>query len=690
MDKIPVDAKRDITLIGHHGSGKTQLVDAMLFNAKLIDRTGILALDNEEVEKEKKASFSMGVTSLTRNGKRVYVIDTPGMSDFMAETSNGIFASENIVAVINATAGIEIQTERFGSIAKDQGKCIIAFFNMLDKERSSYEDTLSDLGETFERTPVLVQLPIGTESEFKGLVDLIKMKAYVYEGNTGSFSETEIPSELSARAEEARTKMIEDIVQNDEELMMKYLEGEELSVEELLSALKKAYLAKEVIPVFLGSALKNIGVSQLLDLLLEIGCMQSEASPKEALLLSGDSLQVKPTEEEPLVAYIFKSVVDPFVGKLTFIKILSGTLKTGDAFVVVDQESTEKVGHVIIPEGIKETEVDEATIGDIVKLSKLKKSAAGNTVTHKDRQMKLVLPVLPEPMISKSIQPKSKGDIDKISGGLARLAESDPTFKWENDPETNETVISGLGSVHLDIMIERLKKLFSVDVEVGKPKIAYRETVRKTVETEYKHKKQTGGHGQYGHVQIRIEPNERSAGFEFIDKIVGGVVPKNYIPAVEKGVVEAMKRGILASYPVVDAKVTLFYGSYHDVDSSDMSFQIAARQAFKNGMADASPVILEPLMDVEVFVPDEATGDIMGEITSRRGRPMGMEPQGKGTSKVVAQVPLAEMLDFANKLSSITSGRGYFTMKFNSYQETPPDVQQKVIVERQRELEEQK
>lgn len=690
MDKIPIDAKRNITLIGHHGSGKTQLVDAMLFNAKLIDRIGILATDSEEIEKEKKASFSMGVTSLVHGGNRIYVIDTPGMADFFAETANGIYASENIVAVVNSTAGVEIQTERFGILAKDMGKAIVAFFNMLDKERGSYKEAMADLGETFERTPILLQLPIGSEANFKGVVDLIRLKAYVYEGSGGTFDEVEIPSELSAEAQEARTKMIEDIVQNDEELMMKYLEGEELTTEELLSALKKAYLANEVIPVLLGSALKNIGVVQLLDFLNDVGKKPSEASARQATLLSGDKISIKPTEEEPLVAYIFKSVVDPFVGKLTFMKLFSGTLKPGDTFVVVDQDSPDKVGHVMLPEGTKEIEVDEATVGDIVKLSKLKKSAAGNTVTHKDRQLKLDLPTMPEPMISKSIHPKSKGDIDKISGGLSRLAESDPTFKWENDPETNETVISGLGSVHLDIMIERLKKLFSVDVEVGKPKIAYRETVRKTVESEYKHKKQTGGHGQYGHVQIRIEPNERGGGFEFIDKIVGGVVPKNYIPAVEKGIVEAMKRGVLASYPVVDAKVTLFYGSYHDVDSSDMSFQIAARQAFKNGMAEASPVILEPLMDVEVFVPDETAGDIMGEITSRRGRPMGMESQGRGSSKVVAQVPLAEMLDFANKLSSITSGRGYFTMKFNSYQETPPDVQQKIIVERERELEEKK
>lgn len=372
---------------------------------------------------------------------------------------------------------------------------------------------------------------------------------------------------------------------------------------------------------------------------------------------------------------------------MTFIKIISGILKPGDSIVVVDEESTEKVSHILAPNGTKDIELEEASVGDIIKLAKLKKSAVGDTVTHKDRQLKVKLLNWPEPMISKSIHPKSKTDIDKISNGLSRLSESDPTFNWEYDPETGETVISGLGSLHLDIMIDRLKRLFSVDVEVGKPKIAYRETIRKKVVAEYKHKKQTGGHGQYGHVQIEIEPLERGAGFEFVDKIVGGVIPKNYIPAVEKGVKEAMKKGVLAGYPVVDVKVTLVYGSYHEVDSSDMSFQIAASQAFKKGMAEANPVILEPIMDVEIFVPDDNAGDVMGEVTSRRGRPMGMETLGKGTTKVLAQVPLAEMLDFANKLNSITSGRGYFTMKFAGYQETPSDVQQKVIVEREREQE---
>ncbi|ACR80265.1 MULTISPECIES: elongation factor G [Kosmotoga] len=685
MGKVPVEAKRNVTLIGHHGSGKTHLVDSLLFNVGMIDRTGIFVTDNEEIEKERKATFSLGVTGLEYKNTRINIVDTPGMPDFHAETVNGIYASENILLVLNATAGMEIQSERFGAVAKELSKGIIVFFNMMDKDRAEYEAALSDIKETFERSPVLLQLPIGTAAEFKGVIDLIEGKAYIYDN--GKPQVQELPDDLKDQYEEARTRMIEDIVETDEELMEKYFEGEEITTEEIKRALKTAYINNQIIPVLFGSALKNIGTDRLLETIVDLGKNPAEGGKWPAQLQSGEEIEISPVENEPFAGYIFKSVVDPFVGKLTFIKIISGILKPGDSIVVVDEESTEKVSHILAPNGTKDIELEEASVGDIIKLAKLKKSAVGDTVTHKDRQLKVKLLNWPEPMISKSIHPKSKTDIDKISNGLSRLSESDPTFNWEYDPETGETVISGLGSLHLDIMIDRLKRLFSVDVEVGKPKIAYRETIRKKVVAEYKHKKQTGGHGQYGHVQIEIEPLERGAGFEFVDKIVGGVIPKNYIPAVEKGVKEAMKKGVLAGYPVVDVKVTLVYGSYHEVDSSDMSFQIAASQAFKKGMAEANPVILEPIMDVEIFVPDDNAGDVMGEVTSRRGRPMGMETLGKGTTKVLAQVPLAEMLDFANKLNSITSGRGYFTMKFAGYQETPSDVQQKVIVEREREQE---
>lgn len=687
MGSTPASLKRNVTLVGHHGCGKTHLIDAALFNKGLIDRNGIFVTDNESIEKERKASFSNNVAGLEHSKVRINLVDTPGMPDFHAEILNGIYASENLLIVINAAAGVEIQTERYGVYAKDLNKGAIFFINALDKERAGYEGYIDELRDIVDRNPVLLQLPIGLEGDFKGVIDLVSKKAYIYDGN-GKYKVEEVPSEYSDKVEEARAKMIEDIVETDEELMERYFEGEEITAEELSKTLKNAFAENAIAPIFMGSAAKNIGVDQLLDGIVQLGKDPSQGNPWKGKLQSGEDIEVKPVEDEPLTGYVFKNVVDPFVGRITFIKIISGSLKQGETFVVVEEDSSEKAGHIFVLNGVKDLEVEEVSSGDIIKLTKLKKSSCGDTITHKDRQLTLEVLEWPEAMISKSISPKSQKDLDKISVGLARLAESDPTFLWELSPETGETVIKGIGGSHLDIMIDRIKSLFSLDVEVGKPKIAYRETVRKLVESEYKHKKQSGGHGQYGHVQIKVEPLPRGEGFEFVDKIVGGVVPKNYIPAVEKGVVDAMKKGVLASYPVVDVRVTLYYGSYHPVDSSDMSFQIAGRQAFKKGSKEANPVILEPVMNVEVFVPDDNTGDVMGDISSRRGRPLGMEPQGKGYSKVMAQVPLAEMLDYSAKINAMTSGRGYFTMKFDGYSETPSDVQAKIIAERERELEE--
>jgi elongation factor G len=690
MENISVEEKRNVVFIGHHGCGKTHLIDSLLLTENLVEKSGVRLTDSEKIEKERSASFSLGVTGLTKKGKRINIIDTPGMSDFHAAVSNGIFASENAVIVINSTAGMEVQAGRFGTIAKDMGKGLIVFFNMFDKERAEYEETLDEIQTAFERTPVLLQLPIGKAENFKGIVDLIDKKAYIYDEASGNYSVEEIPGDISDQVEEARTKMIEDIIENEEELMEKYFEGEEITQDELRNTLRKAYINNQIIPITFGSAAKNIGGDPLLDVLVNFGKTPSEADGLDAELSSGEKIKVKFAEDEPFVGYVFKAIVDPFVGKLTFVKVISGSISQGETFLVVNEDSTEKASHIQITTGGEDEEVKEASVGDIIKFAKLKKSKVTDTIAHKDRPLKIVPPVLPEPMLSRSIQAKTKSDIDKISNGLSRLSESDPTFTWEHDAETGETVISGLGGIHLDVMVERLKKLFSVDVEVGKPKIAYRETLKKKVTAEYKHKKQTGGHGQYGHVQMEIEPLERGEGFEFVDKIVGGVIPKNYIPAVEKGVKEAMKNGVVAGYPVVDVRVTLVYGSYHDVDSSDMSFQVAAIHAFKDGMKKADPVILEPIMEAEIFVPDDNAGDVMGEVTSRRGRPLGMEPQGKGLSKISAQVPLSEMLDFSSKLNSLTSGRGYFTMKFSGYQETPSDVQEKIIVEREREEEENK
>jgi len=682
LKDVPVEMRRVFTVVGHNGSGKTVLGDAVLKEIGVTSRIGERFLDHDKISQERGASISSSVATFEYAGHRFTIIDTPGFGDFVSDTMNAIFVAENVVSVVNATAGVEIQTERTWRLARSMGKPIMVFVNQMDKERASFDSAVNSLKEAFEERIAPIQLPIGEEADFKGVVDLIGLKAYVLEGE--KVVEVEVPADLKDRVEELRTNLIEDIVETDDELMEKYLEGEEIPPEMIAKAFKKAYLAGEIVPVLCGSALKGIGSKQLLDTLISLGASPLDMPGVKALTVEGENeVVVQPDESEPFVGYIFKSVVDPFVGKQSFVKIFAGNLKPGDTFVNGDSE--EKVTHVYVAVGKNTEEVDQARVGDVAVLLKLKRSAVGDTLCHKSRKLLITGLEYPEPMISKAVNPKSKGDVDKISNGLARLADSDPTFKWEFDPETGETVISGLGSMHLDVMVDRLKKLFGVDVDVGNPKIAYRETIRSKAVAEHKHKKQTGGHGQYGHVKIELEPLPRGAGFEFVDKIVGGVIPRNFIPSVEKGIREAMKKGVLAGYPVVDVRVTLFDGSYHEVDSSDISFQIAAIQAFKKGMEAASPVILEPIMEVEIFVPNEATGDVMGDITSRRGRPMGMESVGRGVDKIVAQVPLAELLDFSARLSALTSGRGYFTMKFSHYQEVPPDVQQKIVAERKRE-----
>ncbi|KAF2958771.1 elongation factor G [Thermotoga sp. Ku-13t] len=680
---IATEKKRNFVLVGHNGSGKSLLVSSILKTAGLVDRISTKFVDTDPIEESKGSSINSHVFTFTWKDHLLTVIDTPGFGDFIADVINSIFVSENVVSVINAVAGVEIQTERTWQLAQEMSRPILVFVNQMDKERANFENALESVKSAFECKVVPLVLPIGAESDFKGLVDLVGMKAYVYED--GKAKPVSIPSELQKKVEETRLKLLEDIVESDDALMEKYLEGQEVDEAELRNALVKAYKSGAVVPALCGSAEKGIGIDLLLDTIVELGANPKEAQPLRAVLESGEEIEISPSETEPFCAYIFKNVADPFVGRVSYIKVIAGTVRPGDNFVNVNRGTSDRISKLYFARGKEQVEVEEASCGEIVVLPKLREGSVGETLTHKDRKLKIVPPQFPEPMFSRSVNPKSKTDIDKINNGLARLAESDPTFKWEYDPETGETVVSGLGTIHLDVMIEKLKSIFGVEVDVGKPKIAYRETITRKAIAEYKHKKQTGGHGQYGHVKIELEPLPRGAGFEFVDKIFGGAIPKNFIPSVEKGVIEAMKRGSLAGYPVVDVRVTLFDGSYHEVDSSDIAFQIAAIQAFRKGMEEARPVILEPIMEVEIFCPDEVAGDVMGEVTSRRGRPQGMEPAGRGMSKIKAEVPLAEMLDFSGRLSGITSGRGYFTMKFLRYQEVPPNIQEKIIQERKQE-----
>ncbi|AEX85050.1 elongation factor G [Marinitoga sp. 1135] len=693
MGMIKSDKKRIVGLFGHHGCGKTTLMDAILKNFDSADRIGQRYLDIEEVEKDKGSTFSNHIVSVDYKDSRFYFFDTPGMADFLGDIDVAVNAVDNVVLVVNASSGVEVTTERIWKIARENKKPIFILINQMDKEGVNFGNVVSELKELFEDGVKVVplQVPIGEGPEFKGLVNLLTHEAFVYETDQSGKDKKldEIPAEAKEYYEAYHQELMEDVVETNEALMEKYLEeGEEaLNPENVFKALHVAFEDDEVVPIVVASAEKNIGLDRFMEMIYLVGMHPDERTFNAKY--EDKELVIEGKEDEPFVGLVVKNAVDPFVGKLTYIRILAGTVKSGDSFVEVQEDSNEKVSHIYIPRFDKNEEVSEAGVGDIIVVPKLKKSKINDTVAHNSRQVKVDVPEFPEPMISKSVKPTSKNEIDKVNNALSKLQESDPTFSWEFDPETGETIVSGLGTTHLEIMIERLKKTFKVNVEVGKPKIAYRETIRRKVKAEYKHKKQTGGHGQYGHVKIELEPLPRGEGYEFVDKIVGGVIPKNFIPSVDKGIKEAMKKGVVAEYPVVDIKVTLYDGSYHEVDSSDIAFQIAARQAFKDGMKNANPVILEPVMKVEIYTPTEYTGDVMGEISSKRGRPMGMQSLGRGTDKIEAEIPLAEMLDFSPRLSSITSGKGYFTMKFSTYQEVTPDIQQKIIQEREREKENQ-
>lgn len=683
MGKFNTTQKRVIGVFGHHACGKTTLMDAILKDYAGADRIGQRYLDKEAIEKEKGATFSNHIVTVDYEDVRVSFIDTPGSAEFLGDIEIALHAVDNVLIVVNAHAGVEVSTERIWNVAREMNKPVLFFINQMDKEGVNFENVVTDLKEKFEDGVKIVpfHVPIGEGEEFNGIVNLLTKKSYIYESD-GSGKDEEVNS-INEKAKRYfdlyHSELIEDIVESDEKLMEKYFEnGEEsLSEEELIKDLHEAFDHDDIAPVLIGSAIKNVGIDRLLTAMKRFGMLVSER-----VFETDEGKEIKPDENGELMGVIIKNDVDPFVGKLTYIRIVSGELKPGDSFYIVQQESNEKASHLYLPRADKNEDLDSATPGDIILIPKLKNTFIGSTIT-KNENIIIKEANFPEPMISKSISPESKNEIDKVTNALQKLSESDPTFSWNFDSETGETVVSGIGSIHLEVMMERLKKNFEVKINIGEPKIAYRETIRNPTEAEYKHKKQTGGHGQYGHVKIKVEPMQRGEGYEFVDQIVGGVIPKSYIPSVDKGVQEAMKSGILAGYPVVDVKVTLYDGSHHDVDSSDIAFQIAARAAFKDALKKAKSVILEPIMHVEIFVPNENTGDVMGEITSKRGRPMGMENMGKGNDKINAEVPLSEMMDFSPRLSSLTSGKGYFNMKFSHYNEVTGDIQNKIIKESQ-------
>ena len=685
MGKYDTSKLRNLGIVAHGGAGKTSLVEAILYNTGMTDRLGRVddgtsTMDFEPEEIKRHITISSSLNHCEWKGYSLHIVDTPGYTNFLHDTRNCLRILGGAVVLVSAISGVKAQTQKIWQWCEEFEVPRIAFVNKMDRERADFLKAVDDMSKTLGTRAVLVNMPIGAEEDFRGIVDLVAMKArfYEYDGK-GTFREEEIPSELLAEAERLRELLVEAVAEADDELMEKYLETETLTDEEILRGLREGTLTRTFTPVLCGSALVNVGVRSLLEYItrclpspLEKG-LQIGTNPK-----TGEPEERRPDESDPFSAMVFKTISDPYTGKLTLFRVYSGVLKSDSSIYNPNREAMERVGQIFVMEGKKQKPVPEAVAGDIVAVPKLKVTATGDTLCDGARPIIFESPVALKPLISFALQAKSKNDEDKIHSALQRMTEEDPTIQVQRDEETKEMILSGMGQVHLEVAVEKLKRKFGVEVELKEPKVPYRETIKKSVEQAYRHKKQSGGRGQFADVTIRVEPKPRSEGYEFVDKVVGGVVPRTYIPAVDKGVQEAMQHGHLGGFPVVDVRVTLFDGSHHSVDSSEMAFKIAGSMGFKKAMENASPVLLEPVMNVEITVPDDCIGDVIGDMNSRRGKVLGVEP--KANSQVIqAQVPMSEVLSYAPELRSMTSDRGLFTMEFSHYEEVPPHLTAKIL-----------
>ncbi|MFZ5943537.1 MAG: elongation factor G [Bacillota bacterium] len=673
MKTYTPDKIRNVGIVAHGGAGKTSLAEAILFNAGLTSRLGKVddgttVTDYLPEEIKRKVTITSTLAPMEWNNCKINFIDTPGYADFIGEVKGTLRAVDNVLMVVCGVSGVEVQTEVIWDFANEKNMPRMFFINKLDRENANFFKVLDELKESFGTGVVPIQIPIGSEANFKGVVDIIKQKAYSFKD--GSISEIDVPSELQEQLAEYRDALMEAAAEGDDELLMKYLEGEELTPEEIISGFKKGVKDGKIYPVLAGSALNNIGIQPLLN-----GICEFLPSPID--VADKDILNAEPA------ALVFKTLADPYVGKLSFLRVFSGKLKTTDPIYNANKEKEEKVGNFLLVRGKTQENLSEIIAGDIVAVAKLQETLTGHTLCLKTKPVILDGIEFPEPTLSVAVSPKSRGDEDKVGNAISRLLEEDPTLKLEKNLETKETILKGMGDLHLDIITERMKAKFGVEVETRTPKIPYRETIRGTVKIQGKHKKQSGGAGQYGDVWLTLEPLP-DAEFEFAETVFGGAVPKNYFPAVEKGVREAMHEGMLAGYPVTNIKVTLVDGSYHPVDSNEMSFKIAGSLAFRKGMEKANPVLLEPIMNFEIVVPEQFMGDIMGDLNSKRGRIMGMEPKGK-FQVIKAQAPLAEMFRYAIDLKSITQARGSFKMEFSHYEDVPQRIADEIINSRKKE-----
>jgi elongation factor G len=675
---------RNIGVVGHGGVGKTSLVEAVLFAAGAVTRLGKVddgstTTDFDPDEVKRKISINTSVAYCDFKGHRINIVDTPGYGDFIADARAGLRVVEAAVVVVDAVAGVQVQTEKVWKFASEFELPRAIVVNRLDRERSDFFRTLESLGRRLKGRIVPVHIPVGEESGFRGFVDLVTQRATLY--SDGKATEADIPAEAAERVKEWREKLVEAAAETDDDLLAKYLEEGSLAEAEMLKALRAGINQGKIVPVLCAAATKSIGSHALLDLIVH-----EFPSPLDRGDVGGTDLKAKqagtrgPDPKASVSALVFKTLSDPHIGKLTLFRVYSGTLRADSTLLNPGRGAKERMGHVSWLQGKTQKNVEALGPGEIGVAQKLKETQTGDTLTDEAQPFELPKITFPEPAINFAIQPKSRGDEDKISLALARIAEEDPTVHHHFDPETKQLLISGVGSLHVEMTVERMKRKYNVDVSLLPPRIPYKETVKGRAEGQGKYKKQTGGRGQYGDTWLRVEPMSRGGGFEFVDDIFGGAVPRNFIPSVEKGVRDCMKKGIFAGYPVVDMKVTLYDGSYHDVDSSDMAFQIAASMGLQKVFMEAHPILLEPVMHVEVTTPADVAGDIIGDMNSRRGRIVGMEPSGE-TAVVRASVPMAEMLTYESSLRSMTGGRGGYSMEFSHYEEVPAFLAEKIVKE---------
>ena len=689
MAQYGLENIRNLALLAHNGAGKTSLAEAILFNAKVINRLGKVSegsttSDYDPAEQKRGMSISLSMLPYIWQGNKINLMDTPGYPDFVGEVKSAIRVSEGAIVVVCAASGVEVGTEQIWTYCDASTLPRIIYINRMDRENVDFIKVVDQIQSKFGRKCLPIQLPIGAHTNFQGIIDLLKMKSY-----TGTASkEGDIPEALKSQAQSLREKLVESIAETEDSLLEKFLGGEELNQEELTKTLTKAVASGKLVPIMAGSGLQNIGVIPLMDAIVDF-----LPPPKEReVLIIGEGNQPAKIAADPkgtLAALVFKTSADPYVGRLTYFRVYCGAITSNSQVWNVTRGENERIGQLFMLRGKNQEPVQEIAAGDIGAVAKLSVTATGDTISAKDKPIKIVPVVFPEPRYSEAVYPKTKLDLDKLGASLAKIVEEDPTLKMHREATTSETILSGIGEIQLSVAAEKMSRKFGVNVDLQTPKVPYKETITVQTQAEYKHKKQTGGHGQYGHVVLELAPLPRGSGTEFAERIVGGSIPKNFIPAVEKGVHEGVLEGVLGGYPVEDVKITAIDGSYHPVDSSEICFKIAGAGAVKRGLADGKPVILEPIVKLKITAPDSYTGDIIGDLNTKRGQVHGMLPEG-GMNTIEAIVPLAEVQRYAMNLKSITQGKGTYSMEFSHYQEAPPLVTQKIIAAKQAEKEKEK